>query len=127
MPDLRLTPDLLPGWWHEPWCQAVVESYDAVGPSATAALLGVSPSMVTAVARGYYESSLERIRTASRERLMAEEVDCPVLGPALPLVDCAGHRSRPFAATNPARVRLWRACRRCPHNPDAAAPDAATR
>lgn len=117
MADLRKTPEALPAWHAEPWVRSLEASYEEVGPGATGRILGVSPSMVTGVVYGYYESSLDRIREATRERLQHVEVACPVLG-AIELADCKRHRTAPFAATNPARVRLWRACRTCPNNPD---------
>ena len=117
MPDYRDAPHLQPAWYHEPWVAVLVAAYEAEGPTSVARRLGVSPSMVTAVARGYYDSSLDTIREAVAEVLMATEVACPVLGP-LPLAACRHHRERPFAATNPLRVRLYAACRTCPNNPN---------
>ena len=118
MADLRKTPHLLPDWWHEPWVRLLEAAYDADGPGATGRRLGVSASMVTAVARGYYTSSLDTIRQATEAVLGAREVSCPVLG-ALPLVDCRHHRERPFRSSNPQAVALFRACRSCPNNPNA--------
>ncbi len=117
MADLRTTPHLLPAWHAEPWVRLLETAYEADGPGATAERLGVSPAMVTAVVRGYYASSLDRIRTAVRETLAAEAVACPVLG-EITLAACRKHRTADFSASNPLRVRLWKACRVCPNNPD---------
>ena len=118
MPDYRDTPDLLPDWYGEPWVPVLVTAYEADGPTATARRLGsVSPSMVTAVARGYYKSPVDTIREAVRAVLMTASVECPVLG-SIELNDCRRHRERPFAATNPLRIPLFQACRSCPNNPN---------
>jgi hypothetical protein len=42
-------------------------------------------------------------------------VDCPIIG-EIPKQRCMEHQSRPFAATNPLRVQLYRACKTCPEN-----------
>ena len=118
MPDYRNTPELQPDWYREPWVALVRAAYEADGPAATARRLGVSPSMVTAVARGYYAHSLDTIRRAALEALTATTVGCPVLG-ELALAECRRHREAPFRASNPLAARLWRACRSCPHNPSA--------
>lgn len=118
MADLRKTPDLLPAWHAEDWVRLLERAYEADGPKVTGERLGVSPAMVTGVVRGYYASSLDRIRTAVRETLAVESVTCPVLG-EISLAECRAHRELPFAATNPLRVRLWRTCRSCPYNPAA--------
>ena len=118
MADLRRTPHLLPAWYTQDWVAPLAAAYEADGPGATAERLGVSASMVTAVVRGYYASSLERIEAAVRETLMAETVECPVLD-TIDRAACRANREAPFRATNPLAVRLWRACRTCPHNPNA--------
>ena len=117
MADLRLTPELLPDWHAEPWVRLLEARYDADGPSKTGALLGVSPAMVTAVARGYYRSSLDTIRQAVLEVLGSDAVACPVLG-EISLAACRQNREADFRASNPLAARLWRACRSCPHNPN---------
>jgi len=51
---------------------------------------------------------------AVRAALMNETVQCPVQG-EIGLTECRANAARPFAATNPVRVKLWRACRECEH------------
>jgi hypothetical protein len=46
--------------------------------------------------------------------LMGVSIDCPIIG-EIPLNICVDNQSRPFAATNPMRVRLHRACKACPN------------
>lgn len=122
MPDFRENPGASPHKWYrhprERWVDLLIAEYEAHGPKATGARLGVSAGMVTGVARGYYASSVDTIREAVRAVFGRASVDCPVLG-EVELATCRHHRSRPFAATNPLRVRLYRTCRSCPNNPNA--------
>lgn len=101
----------------EPWYRALKDRWEADGPKAVGAVLGYSASAVTGVVKGYYGANIDAFRQRVIERLTEATVDCPVLG-ELQMGACAEHRARPFAPTNPDRVRLWRACRSCPHNPN---------
>ena len=118
MPDFRANRAASPQpWYTEPWVDLLISAYEADGPKATADRLEVSPSMVTAVARGYYESPVDAFRETVNAVLGAACVSCPVLG-EITLVDCRRHRAADFAPTNPTRIRLWRTCPTCPNNPN---------
>ena len=62
-----------------------------------------------------YKGRLDRIESRVRGELMAATVACPVLGD-ISTRDCLDHHTRKFAATNPQRRMLARACPECPHN-----------
>ena len=76
--------------------------------------IGMSPTTVSQVLSGKYLGALDRVRARVEGALMRRTVGCPVLG-ELPRNECLDHQGRPFAATNPQRVMLWRACRACAH------------
>ena len=61
---------------------------------------------------------LSRVEAKVREHVGAEGVSCPVLG-EISLSTCRHHRELPFSCSSPQRVRQWRACRDCQHNPEA--------
>lgn len=84
--------------------------------AAVARRLGYSPTVVNQALRGGYAGDVERLREVVEGALMGRTVDCPVIGD-LPRDRCLDHQIRPFAATNPLRTALYRACRSgCPHS-----------
>ena len=77
-----------------------------------------SPAVINQVIKGKYPSArgIERLRNLFEGAYLGHTVDCPILGD-LARDACLRHQSRPFAATNPMRVQLYRACRNgCPHS-----------
>ncbi|RMH61551.1 MAG: XRE family transcriptional regulator [Bacteroidetes bacterium] len=108
-------PEHLPDWIDD-LERAVAEH----GQSEVARRMGCSPATVWQLRRRQYpasEEALARWRARFLDAFSAETVPCPVLGP-IDRPTCAHHRSRPFAATNPLRVRLYQACRTCSFNPE---------
>lgn len=89
----------------------------ATSNAAAARQLGYSDSVVSQVLSGTYRGNLANVERRVLEVFGGAEVQCPVLG-TIDLSRCATERRRPFAATNPHRVRLWQCCRTCPNNPD---------
>jgi hypothetical protein len=78
--------------------------------------LGVSAAMVNQVLKGSYTGNTDTLRTRVEGAYMDQCVACPVLG-RLPVHECEENQKRPFTASNPQRVRLYRACRAgCPHS-----------
>lgn len=78
--------------------------------------LGVSAAMVNQVLKGTYTGNLDTLRIKVEGAYMDQCVACPVLG-RLPVHECEANQGRPFTASNPQRVQLYRACRAgCPHS-----------
>lgn len=76
--------------------------------------LGVSASLINQVINGNYKADTRSIEARVRGELMNETVQCPVMGECSKR-RCVDVQAQPFAATNPQRVALWRACRSgCP-------------
>lgn len=83
--------------------------------AATALRLGVSTTMVNQVIKGCYKGNLSRLEIKVRGELMNCRVNCPVVG-EITERRCQDEQEREFAATNPMRVQLYRACRSgCPN------------
>ncbi len=77
--------------------------------------LGVSATLVSQVLSGTYEGRKDRIEARVRGELMREKVYCPVLE-EISQRRCQDEQRREFAATNPLRVAVHKACRSgCPH------------
>ncbi|MDW7643413.1 MAG: helix-turn-helix transcriptional regulator [Desulfuromonadales bacterium] len=74
--------------------------------------LGYSGAAISQALSGKYQGDLTNLLNKVEEVYGASTVVCPVLGEIV-LGKCAEHRRRPFAATNPLRVRLYRACKNC--------------
>lgn len=97
------------------WIDVLRQECDRVKSQAKVARqLGVSAAMVNQVLNGVYKASTDRIEALVRGELMHETVQCPVMGDVSKR-KCADVQAQPFAATNPQRVALYRACRSgCP-------------
>lgn len=78
--------------------------------------LGLSQTTISQVLKGNYKGNLHRIEERVRGELMNKTVECPVLG-EISARKCLDWQARPFAATNPTRVAVWKACRAgCKHS-----------
>jgi transcriptional regulator with XRE-family HTH domain len=85
--------------------------------AAVARRLGMSASTINQVLKGTYPGNpTEKILLQVEEIFGQTTIDCPVVG-EITLGKCAEHRRRPFAATNPMRVQLYRACQTCGGKP----------
>lgn len=83
-----------------------------LGQAEVARRIGKSDSAICQVLAGNYKGNPDNILALVEEQFGSATVNCPVLG-EIPLKRCAENRRRPFAATNPTRVRLYRACKEC--------------
>ncbi|MEM1055152.1 MAG: XRE family transcriptional regulator [Bacteroidota bacterium] len=104
-------------YMEEAWYTTLVEHVERDGVKPVAERLGYSPGAVTGAVRGYYGAKIDAFAQRVIERLTSASVECPVLG-EIRLELCVYHRERPFGATNPQRVQLWKACQVCPNNPN---------
>jgi len=97
------------------WLIALADACDHESQKAVAERIGYSAAVVNTVLKGTYGAGLAAIEQAVRGALLNETVDCPVYG-SLEGHRCLEYQRRKFAATNPTRVRLYRACRTCENN-----------
>ncbi|WP_372069737.1 transcriptional regulator (plasmid) [Tistrella mobilis] len=103
--------------WGEPmpdWVRVLAAAAEATTAREVAARLGYSASVISEVLRRRYAGSPARVEARVRARLMVADVTCPVLG-TITTAECGQHAAAPLATTSSARVRLWQACRSCPH------------
>lgn len=82
--------------------------------AAVARRIGYSAGVISGVLKGTYKGDESRVQQAVEGALMGLTVECPVIG-ELPRNVCLEYQRREFAATNPLRVQLSRACPSCPH------------
>ena len=102
------------------WIAVLARECTASSQSRVAKRLERSAAMISQVLRAKYPGDLRAIEDLVRGQLMAQTVTCPALG-ELPLHECRGWmaKARDFHNTNSLRIRMYRACRRCPRYRDA--------
>lgn len=98
--------------------QALRELCAKTTQAQVARRLGVSDAAVSSALNARYIGNVDRLAERIRGELLNETVQCPVLGEITTRI-CQDEREKPFHSANPVRVRLWRECQRCPHNPKA--------
>jgi hypothetical protein len=108
--------------WGEPTPPEVVALAEACAARTARAVsgeLGYSPAVISHVLAAKYPGDTQLVFAKIRGALMGETVSCPVLG-EIGRDRCLAEQKRPFSAANPARVRLHRACPRCPNRREVA-------
>ncbi len=83
--------------------------------SVVAKRLGYSTTVINQVLKSKYKGDLDRVKSAIEGALLGVTVTCPILGPLISN-KCLELQSLPFAATNPQRVKIYKACRKCENN-----------
>lgn len=105
--------------WGTPlpdWIAVLADECDRTTQKATGARIGYSAGVVNAVLKRAYKGDYSAVEQSVRGALMAATVNCPVLG-ELTTDRCLQQQRQPFAAHNPQRIALWRACRTaCVHS-----------
>lgn len=98
------------------WVAALRAEAQRTSITAAAKVIGYSPAVVSQVLQGRYPGDLRRVEQAVSGAFMGATVECPVIG-ELARNRCVEYQRRAsdFAATNPLRVALSRACARCPN------------
>lgn len=93
----------------------LAEACRARSQRAVAQQLGYSDATISYVlSNKYQKGDLPKLFLTIRGALMGETVECPVLG-EIARDQCLDNQGKPFSTANPARARLYRACRRCIH------------
>lgn len=94
---------------------ALREACERSSQASVAKRIGYSAAVVNQVLKGAYKGDLVRVQQAVEGALLGVTVACPVLGP-IASNKCLEIQVLPFANTNPQRVKLFKACKRCEHN-----------
>jgi len=92
------------------WILALAQACDHSSQASVGKRLGVSGAVVNQVLKGRYAGRMDRIEARARGELMRATVQCPVMG-EISSRQCQDEQRRPFATTNPQRVRVFHACR----------------
>ncbi|WP_166838675.1 helix-turn-helix domain-containing protein [Rheinheimera pleomorphica] len=97
------------------WLELLKKKCEELGRRKVEAELGISKTTLSQVLNEKYPGNLDNIASKVTEAYSSDKVLCPVLG-SITVQRCATEQSKPFAATNPQRVKLWKACKTCPLN-----------
>lgn len=97
------------------WIARLAEQCAASSQNKVAVKLGRSAALISQVLRNKYPGDLRAVEELFRGHFMAETVLCPALG-VLPLNECHDWmaKARHFTNANSLRVRMYRACKKCP-------------
>lgn len=117
IPDLIKTAEEAWGTPLPDWVRALAIQCQRTSQNDVARQLGRAPAVVSTVLRKKYTADTARIEERVRGVFMDGKVICPAMGD-LPMNECQDWRekARTFAAGNPLRTRMFRACRACPLN-----------
>ncbi|BAE49253.1 hypothetical protein [Paramagnetospirillum magneticum] len=98
------------------WIEALARACDEASQKKVAARVGYSPATLSYVLNARYTGDLGAVEQAVKGALMAETVNCPVVG-ELACDACLVHQRAPWAPHNPQRIAFYRACRAgCPNS-----------
>jgi hypothetical protein len=92
------------------WLRVLRKAVERDGLKKVAQQLGRSKGAISGVLSNKYGANTKRIEERVRGALMDKRIECPVLG-EIPPGECQDWQEKPFAATNPERVQVYRACR----------------
>ncbi len=102
----------------ENWLEVLAEECKRTSQKKVADHLGkgISDTMISQALKGVYPSQkgLLKLQTKVEGAYMGKTINCPVSGEIARDI-CIDNQGRPFAATNPQRVALYRACPTCPN------------
>lgn len=99
--------------WGEPlpaWIAALARAADGKSVRGTAAVLGVSPALVSLALRNRYPRPLDMLRAKVEAVMSYEIIPCPIMG-MITRADCLHWQNLPYVGSNALRVAVYRACR----------------
>lgn len=103
----------------EDWLEVLRKEVDRTTQAAVARRLNLSPTTISLVLKGKYEASTERIEARVRTELMAETIECPVLG-VITRKFCQEWQDKARREVGPASAlhqEVYATCRGgCPHS-----------
>ncbi|WP_102798757.1 helix-turn-helix transcriptional regulator [Bowmanella denitrificans] len=97
------------------WLELLQSKAAELGRRQVEADLGVSKTTLSQVLNSKYPGNLENIQRLVLETYTHQMVQCPILE-EISAKRCHSEQIRPFSASNPQRVALFRACQTCPNN-----------
>ena len=99
------------------WVETLALECGRTSQARVAKALGRSGALVSQVLRRKYNADLKVIEERVRGIFLDARLDCPGMG-EIPTHECREWRqkAREFVPGNPTRLRMFRACHKCPRN-----------
>lgn len=97
------------------WLIVLATECDRTSQSKVGKVIGYSTTTINRALGKRYTDDPASVEKAVRGAFMNVTVQCPVLD-EIPANRCVENQRKPYASTNPLRVRLYQACRQCPNN-----------
>lgn len=92
------------------WLVELQQQCNGKSQTKVAKELGYSPAVINQVLKGTYKGNLSNVAETICSVYLGETVICPVMG-ELEKHRCKQFQKETFSATNPVRIRRYRACR----------------
>lgn len=96
------------------WLIELATLADREGLGGAEKVIGYSRSAISNVINGKYPGDVGRIEQMVRGVLLAETVNCPVLGSMARNV-CLDWQKRPYTDASALHIRMHRSCKVCPN------------
>ena len=97
------------------WKTALREACKKTTQRNVASKIGYSATTINLVLSDNYKGDVAAVENAVRKKLMCSTIKCPELG-QITAEECSSNQRKPFSASSSARVRLFKACKKCPFN-----------
>lgn len=97
------------------WIKRLAEECERSSQSAVAKRISRSPSLVNMVLKNRYPGNLSDVKDRFEAAFQESGVDCPILG-EITGSQCLKTQALPYNGGNHVAVRLFVACKGCPHN-----------
>ncbi len=98
------------------WIMALAEDANRTSGTEAAQRIGYSSAVVTSVINNNYRGAMKTVEARVRGALLAEEVDCPIIG-AIRRDRCMDEQKKSHIGSSAQRTRLYHACRSgCAHS-----------
>lgn len=97
------------------WLTLLNQKVSQLGRRKVEADTGMSKTTLSQVLNKKYAGSMVNIQAQVEAAYTSISVECPILGD-IPVKRCNVERKKQFSAANPTRVKLYQACKTCPHN-----------
>ena len=117
-PPTNFLDNAIAAWGALPpdWIMALAEEANRTSGTDVAQRIGYSAAVVTSVLNNNYRGAMKTVEARVRGALLAEEVECPVIG-AIRRDRCMDEQKKDHIGSSAQRTRLYHACRSgCAHS-----------
>lgn len=96
------------------WQELLKNKVDLLGRRNVESDLSISRTTLSQLLGDKYPADTKNIERKVLRAYAKSHIDCPVLG-QISVARCNSESVKPFSATSPQRVKLYRSCANCPN------------